>query len=159
MNLLAEIPVQIPLEEIKQAPLLDLEVIDAPATTPAAQFKYSLTKGAQFKINARGLVGSKRNKNDGCVFFGSGKPEGGLFINKKEPVNDVVLGENMERGCRRHFIVRYRTDNKGYYLKDSGEGSGTFVRIDRPLVSFLLSSLQILSNGFLISFGESHLVV
>jgi len=35
-------------------------------------------------------------------------------------------------------------------LKDTGEGSGTFVRVDRPLI---------LSNGFLIAFGESHMVV
>lgn len=40
---------------------------------------------------------------------------------------NVVIG-------RRHFIVRYRMDTKGYYLKDTGEGSGTFVRVDRPLV-------------------------
>ena len=69
MNLLAEIPVLIPQEEIKLAPLLDLEVLEAPPAT--ANFKFLLLKGTQFQINARGLVGSKRNKNDGCVFFGS----------------------------------------------------------------------------------------
>lgn len=36
---------------------------------------------------------------------------------------------------KKHFIIRYRIDTKGYYLKDTGEGSGTFVRVDRPLVS------------------------
>lgn len=57
---------------------------------------------------------------------------------------------NIPPGSKRNFIIRYKIDTKGYYLKDAGEGSGTFVRIDRPLI---------LSNGFLISFGESHLVV
>ena len=69
MNLLAEIPVLIPQEEIKLAPLLDLEVLEAPPAT--SNFKFLLLKETQFQINARGLVGSKRNKNDGCVFFGS----------------------------------------------------------------------------------------
>lgn len=56
----------------------------------------------------------------------------------------MVLGENLSTNQnngvagRRHFIIRYKMDTKGYYLKDTGEGSGTFVRIDRPLVSFYL---------------------
>lgn len=32
-------------------------------------------------------------------------------------------------------MVRYKMESKGYYIKDMGEGSGTFVRVDRPLVS------------------------
>lgn len=58
-------------------------------------------------------------------------------------MNDVVLGENMDRSPgnfvigKRNFIIRYRLDTKGYYLKDTGEGSGTFVRVDRPLVNSL----------------------
>ena len=54
-------------------------------------------------------------------------------------INDVIMGENTMLNNmiigRRHFIVRYRMDTKGYYLKDTGEGSGTFVRVDRPLVN------------------------
>lgn len=54
----------------------------------------------------------------------------------------MILGENLDKTPgsivtgKRHFIIRYRIDTKGYYLKDTGEGSGTFVRIDRPLVLF-----------------------
>ncbi|CDW83973.1 UNKNOWN [Stylonychia lemnae] len=190
MNLLAEIPLIIPKEEIKVAPTLILEVIDSPAQQNTPAYKYYLKKGQQFKINAQGLINSKRNKQDGYVFFGSdgngGKQEqnssftntlGGIFgnQNKKEVYNDVILGENfankngggngvnaslngnqstqgnfnqgnsnqMLTQNRRQFVVRYKMDTKGYYLKDAGEGSGTFI----------------LSNGFLISFGDSHLVV
>lgn len=55
----------------------------------------------------------------------------------------MLLGENIGKTTpgnmvlgKRHFIVRYRTDTKGYYIKDTGEGSGTFVRVDRPLVRY-----------------------
>jgi hypothetical protein len=61
---------------------------------------------------------------------------------KKEILNDVLLGENTGKTTpgnyvvgKRHFMIRYKVDTKGYYLKDTGEGSGTFVRVDRPLVS------------------------
>lgn len=84
--------------------------------------------------------------NDGCVFFGTNpqlKKEGGLFgaFAKKEVVNDITLGEmamtvdpDQTPGSKRNFFIRYKMDTKGYYLKDTGEGSGTFVRVDRPLV-------------------------
>ena len=57
----------------------------------------------------------------------------------------MVLGETTEKNPgaalgKRHFIIRYRIDTKGYYLKDTGEGSGTFVRVDRPLVRLFHSS-------------------
>jgi len=41
-------------------------------------------------------------------------------------------------------------DNKNYYLRDLGDGSGTFVRLDVPLI---------LKHGYIISFGDSHMVV
>lgn len=89
MNLLAEIPIFIPDEEVKYAPILELEVIDSPAVdfqdanlqAPSLynqslnqlgqNYRHYLKKGLTFKINAQGLIGSKRNKQDGCVFFGS----------------------------------------------------------------------------------------
>lgn len=50
---------------------------------------------------------------------------------------------------RRNFVIKYRLEKQGYYLKDLGEGSGTFVKVDKPLI---------VSTGFLVSFGDSHLV-
>lgn len=35
---------------------------------------------------------------------------------------------------RRHFIIKYDVLKKSYYIKDTGEGSGTFIKIDHPLV-------------------------
>ena len=40
--------------------------------------------------------------------------------------------------------------DRQYYIRDLGKGSGTFVRLDVPLT---------LKNGFIISFGTSHLTV
>lgn len=41
-------------------------------------------------------------------------------------------------------------DAKTYFIKDLGEGSGTFIKVDEPLI---------LNNGYLISYGDSHMVV
>ena len=33
-----------------------------------------------------------------------------------------------------HFILKYFMDSKSYNIRDLGNGSGTFIKIDRPLV-------------------------
>ena len=48
------------------------------------------------------------------------------------------------------MIIKYNMQDKGYYMRDLGDGSGTFVRIDIPLV---------LKNGYIISYGDSHMTV
>lgn len=81
-------------------------------------------------INAQGLVGSKRNKSDGCTIIGS--QDASL---SGEVFNDFVIS-NADTGIgKRHMVIKYSLDNKSYYLRDLGDGSGTFVRLDIPLVS------------------------
>ena len=48
------------------------------------------------------------------------------------------------------MIIKYNMADRQYYIRDLGKGSGTFVRLDVPLN---------LKNGFIISFGTSHLTV
>ena len=48
------------------------------------------------------------------------------------------------------MIIKYSMDDKKYYMRDLGDGSGTFVRLDKALE---------LKNGFIISFGYSHMAV
>jgi len=48
------------------------------------------------------------------------------------------------------MIIKYNMADRQYYIRDLGKGSGTFVRLDVPLT---------LKNGFIISFGTSHLTV
>jgi hypothetical protein len=45
------------------------------------------------------------------------------------------LISNIDSGIgKRHMIIKYNLDNKKYYIRDLGDGSGTFVRLDIPLV-------------------------
>ena len=48
------------------------------------------------------------------------------------------------------MVIKYNLDDRSYYLRDLGDGSGTFVRIDTPLL---------LKHGYIISFGDSHMLV
>ena len=48
------------------------------------------------------------------------------------------------------MIIKYNMSDQRYYMRDLGDGSGTFVRIDIPLV---------LKNGYIISYGDSHMTV
>jgi hypothetical protein len=90
---------------------------------------YAVPKNTTMIINACGLQGSKRNKNDGCTIIGS------LEVNQAgEVFNDFVIS-SMDTGIgKRHMVIKYNIDNKSYYLRDLGDGSGTFVRLDIPLV-------------------------
>ena len=48
------------------------------------------------------------------------------------------------------MIIKYNMTDKHYYMRDLGDGSGTFVRIDQALK---------LKNGYIISYGDSHMTV
>lgn len=55
-----------------------------------------------------------------------------------EEVNDFVIS-NIDTGIgKRHMVIKYNLDNRSYYLRDLGDGSGTFVRLDVPLVIQIL---------------------
>jgi pSer/pThr/pTyr-binding forkhead associated (FHA) protein len=70
----------------------------------------------------------------------------------KDFYNDIVIPDPTgELGIgKRHFIIKYSTDNRNYYIRDLGDGNGTFVKLETPLL---------LKHGFIISFGDSHMVV
>ena len=105
-----------------------------------------VNRGTSLEINACGLKGSLRGKNDGCTILGS---ENATM--NGEYINDFVIAQDENDGIGdRHMIIKYNMSDKQYYIRDLGKGSGTFVRLDVPLV---------LKNGFIISFGTSHLTV
>ena len=102
-------------------------------------------------LNAYGVesVNSKRVVGPNfCTYFGSYVPIKGVSENN-DKVNDVILPETEGFGAR-HFQIKFSASKNSYLLKDLGDGSGTFVKVDRDFV---------LKNGQIVSFGENHMVV
>ena len=116
-------------KDLMSAPRLNLIPIESPA----------LPENKVLHITAHGLEGSTRAKKDCLTYIGS----------EVSDQNDFAIPQDASLG-RRHLMVKYNPSTCKYYLKDLGDGSGTFVRIDIPVL---------LKHGYIISFGESHLVV
>jgi len=51
-----------------------------------------------------------------------------------ELLNDFIIPAEDSGIGSRHFIIRYDLSERDYFIKDLGEGSGTFVKVDRKLV-------------------------
>ena len=102
--------------------------------------------GKTFVISPVGLVNSERiASKDGFVYAGS------LYYENQKIINDIILPQTEKGVGRRHFLIQYKPIAGGVYLlKDLGDGMGTFIRIIHPLL---------LRNNFIISFGESHMLV
>ena len=63
--------------------------------------------------------------------------------------NDIIL-KNDEAIGRSHFRIRFDPIKNKFLIKDMGDGSGTFIRIEEPTV---------LQSGTVICVGESHIIV
>jgi hypothetical protein len=121
--------------EVESAPTLALEVLEGPV----------LPNGTTYNINCRGYVGSKRQAGDGWVFVGTQE-----YDEQGAPRNDIVLpAEEMGFGAV-HFVIKYDSERRNYLIRDNGQGTGTFLKIDSPLV---------LRSGYAVGFGDSTMVV
>ena len=49
------------------------------------------------------------------------------------------------------MMIKYDIQRQTYFLRDLGEGSGTFVKVPSEGI--------ILKNGYIISFGDTHMTV
>lgn len=115
---------------VKTAPLLEIQIMEG---------KESMI-GKQLKINAQGLIGSQRKKKDGCTIIGSQDQnfQTGEFYNDFVINNEILektegdQSNNAANGGigKRHMVIKYNEDDKKYYLRDLGDGSGTFIRVD-----------------------------
>lgn len=132
-SLVSTLPIVITDKEAAEAPTLVIEVVES----------LSLRVGMKLQITGRGLEGSARGKFDGRIFVGSGSPEAG------QAFNDYVLPQEEGIGSK-HFMFKYNPLTLKYFLRDLGDGSGTFVRIKSPLT---------LKQGFIVSFSDSHLLI
>ena len=95
-------------EFIPEDKILYIEIVETP----------SITLGQTVVITPDGLINSKRNEKDGKAYFGT-SDEG----------NDFIFPQ-LEKGLgKKHFMIDYRLDTNNYFLKDLGDGTGTFIRI------------------------------
>ena len=113
----------------------------------------TLSTGTKLKINSDGLTkGSQRNANDGITYFG--------YTEGNDKTVDYLLPPKFTQGgfksseddkcIGRYFQISYNTITKGYYLRDLGNGLGTFIKIK--------DSMSLKDNS-LINIGDSYLVI
>lgn len=118
---------------------LDLEILNS----------WNLPIGLQLHIDKFGLKNSIRNEKDGITYFGF-QSEEELNTN---PYIDYLLGpkdqEYDEQFIGKHFQIRFEEKNKKYYIKDLGNGFGTFIK--------LINETKIKDN-LLINIGETYIV-
>lgn len=126
----------IPSSEISRASILKLTIIKS----------QSLELETNFEINACGYPLSKRKTNDGLVYIGTKE----INVETQEAVNDIIFPRSEYGMGNRHLVIQYSMENKNYYIKDAGEGTGTFIQISHPII---------LQNEFIISFATSHIFV
>ena len=123
----------------KEKLCLDLEVLNS----------WNLPIGLQLHIDEFGLKNSLRNEGDGITYFGFQTEES---LNNN-PYIDYLLGpkdqEYDEQFIGKHFQIRYDNDTKKYYIKDLGNGFGTFIKlIDKEKIK----------DNLLINIGETYIV-
>lgn len=128
--------IRIPLEEIQNSKKLILEVKDSK----------SFPLGKTFEINACGCSGSLRAIQDGFTYFGSQLKNAG----NNEILNDILFPPGDAGIGSKHFVIKYSMENRAYSIKDLGDGSGTFIKVESPFI---------LKQGNVISFGDSHMLV
>jgi hypothetical protein len=118
---------------------LDLEILNS----------WNLPIGLQLHLDQYGLKNSIRNEKDSVAYFGY-QTEEELSMN---PYIDYLLGpkdqEYDEQFMGKHFQIRYDWDTRKYYIKDLGNGFGTFIK--------LINETRIKDN-MLINIGETYIV-
>lgn len=123
----------------KEKYCLDLEVLNS----------WNLPVGLQLHIDEFGLKNSLRNQPDGFTYFGF-ETEETLNAN---PYIDYLLGPKEqdydEQFIGKHFQIRFDNNTKKYYIKDLGNGFGTFIK---------LINEEKIKDNLLINIGETYIV-
>lgn len=126
------------LQQIKEFKTLKIRIVNSGI----------LDKDKILVIRPSGLEYSKRQADDGYVFFGCKKKMKKVIVNDFiVPLRDPDLNEN-HRG--RHFVIYYKIDKGSYWIRDLCIGFGVFVRLDYTLI---------LKDSMLFNVGDSFLVV
>lgn len=110
-------------DAIKSAKKLTLTVIDG-GTIP---------KGTSFLINAGGYINSQRNIQDGIVYFGCTDKN----AHPGDPkTNDIEFTPEESGFSPKQCEIYYVVEEDEYYIKDLGDSTGTFIRIDNKTVIY-----------------------
>ena len=110
---------------------------------------WNLPIGLQLHIDPFGLKNSLRNQRDGYTYFGFQTEEN----YNAHPYIDYLLGpkdqDYDEQFIGKHFQIRFDDDKKKYYIKDLGNGFGTFIKLIRE---------EKIKDNLLINIGETYIV-
>ena len=119
---------------INKGKWLTLEVIES----------LTIKNGTIIVIKPEGMEGSKRNSKDGRIFFGT------YSGTDQYQINDYTFPTE-ERGMgKRHFSIEYNLVTENYFLKDLGDGTGTFIKIDGKYT---------ITTDIIISFNTFHISI
>ena len=121
------------IKEKKEKPCLDLEVLNS----------WNLPIGLQLHIDEFGLKNSLRNEADGITYFGFQTEESlntNPYIDYLVPPKDQEYDEQF---VGKHFQIRYDNDTKTYYIKDLGNGFGTFIKLINIGETYIVFSFNI----------------
>mmetsp|Transcript_334 Transcript_334/g.354 ORF Transcript_334/g.354 Transcript_334/m.354 type:complete len:247 (+) Transcript_334:6-746(+) len=121
-------------KEIADSPKLNIQILESLGSTP----------GTVININAGGCINSLRKKQDSHTYIGS------ALEDSTGVLNDLAILEEEKGMGKMHLVITFNPTVKKYSIKDLGQGTGTFVRIDNPLK---------LKENYIISFGESHMAI
>ena len=114
--------------DVETAPRLQLTTVEGGIQ--------DVVRGTTLNIGPTGYENSQRNnhgKTDWFTFFGTRGASAEATCSLEKVENDVFLeeeGEEDEHVKKRFFMIKYSPEKRTYLLKDLGDGSGTFVRLD-----------------------------
>lgn len=99
--------------------------------------------GTVLTVTPQGLAGSKRGARDGRAYFGTDADQELL-------TNDYVFSSQEQGFGKRHFMIEFDEEKKGYYLKALEDGTGTFIKIVQK---------EVINSNVILSFNALHLAV
>ena len=88
-----------------------------------------MNKEDTYKIDAAGYDGSKRGAKDGFTYIGTADRND---VTGNCP-NDIVIPSEENGMGATHLLIQYQANYKAYFIKDCGQGTGTFIKIELPL--------------------------
>ena len=108
-------------------------------------------KGEKIEINAAGYCNGRKKAIDGVTYFGSDEGSSVSVISDTcQKENDYVYLDDEAGISQKQFKIFYSVKDDQYYIKNLGDESGTFIRVDTKII---------VKQGYMITFGKFHIVM